>query len=797
MTHLILQLHQFKTVFPMHSNFYKIVTDYDTEEDLCYNKCNQLAMNSDLFLKLAAMCLILCPIMAMGQSPTEEWNVTFGGAGEDEGRALLAIDGGYVMAGSTDSADPGKSSVLLIKIDSNGTEIVNASFDPSDGAEGNSVRETGDGGYIIAGSAQVSDRSVSILKADRIVKADELEDVLEEATFGEPELGETSDGGYVLAVSIERSSGRDLWLARMGSDWDEIWNETVKLSETGGYWISATSDGGTIVVDQKGVVRLTDVSGSEIWNSDLGGAVSLEMEDGGRIVADIVDSEEKQTLELVKTASDGTEAWKKVFDLSEPVDYELNEDGSITIDRSELYSAALDGDEKVLIIRSESDGNETSVAIGLSKMEGYSIRRMADGGYLVADPGLARAGLARMDPDGEEAWNAEFDLSAWDGGYEVLNLSDGGRLLIAPEGDGAALVEVDSEGSEIWSAEFDISEADGGYEVLRLKDGGHLLVAPACDEPLLVRMKTDGSVVWREELNATNWDEGYGFYESGDGDYVIVTTSMSDPDQQLLLMKVDSDGSEVWSGAFGEETGSEEGFDVEMARDGGYVAVGSEKAEGKFDLLLVKADSKGEEVWTKRFDRSDDDRGRSVQATDDGGYIIAGTTKTEEDGSDLWLLKVDRDGEQVWERTYGGTGDDEGFCARETADGGYVLVGSREAFGGLGKNLWLLKTDAEGNEVWNNRFGGVGDQVGLSVQETEDLGFIIAGYTDNTDGGDADALVIKTGSDGGLLWEMTLGGTGDDEAGAAIETDDGGYAIAGFTESFGAGGRDVWLVQLS
>jgi len=732
----------------------------------------------------------------MGQSPTEEWNLTFGGAGEDEGRDVLAVDGGYVIVGSTDSADPGKSGLLLIKTDFNGTEIANASFDPSDGAEGNAVLETGDGGYVTAGSAQISDRSASILKAGRIVGTDELDDYADEATFGEPELKEIADGGYVLAVPMDRGSGRHLWLARMDEDEEEVWNETIKLNEIRGYWISATSDGGKIVVDGQGTVRLTDGSGSEIWSSELGGAASLEMEDGSRIAADIVDFEEGKALQLIKTASDGTEAWKKAFDISEPVGRELNEDGTITIDRSELYTASLAGDEVVLITRTGSDGNDTSVAIGLWKMEGYSVQRLADGGYLVADPGLGSTGLARMDADGREEWTAEFALSAWTGGYEVLNLSDGGELLVAPEGDGAVLAEVDSEGFEIWSVEFDLSGSEGGYRVLELEDGGHLLIAPECDQALLVRTNPDGRVVWREELNGTGWDGGYGFYEFDDGDLVIVTTAISDPDQELLLMKVDSEGNEVWARTFGEESGSEEGFDVELASDGGYVAVGDSEVEGNCDLFLVKADSKGEEVWTKRFDRSLEDRGRSVQATGDGGYIVAGTTVTEEDGSDLWLLKLDGNGDQIWERTYGGTGDDEGFCARETSDGGYVLVGGRLAFGGLGKNLWLLKTDSLGNEVWNNRFGGAGDQVGLSVFETSDLGFIIAGLTEDTDGGDADALIIKTRSDGGLQWEMTRGGLDDDQAKAAIESGEG-YVLTGFTESFGAGGRDVWLVRLS
>jgi len=729
----------------------------------------------------------------MGQSPTEKWNVTFGGAGEEEGWDILAVDDGYVITGSN-ADDAGKSSVLLIKTDLNGTEIWNASFDPSDGAEGKAILETGYGDYVITGYAQITDRSASILKAGKVVGVDEIDEYTDEATFGEPELTKTADDGYVLAVTIVKNSGSYLWLARMDSDWEEDWNETVKISKTSGYWVTKTSDDGLVVADENGVVRLTDTSGSEIWNSEIEGAASLGTEDGGNIVATIAASEGKQILELVKTASDGTEAWKKVFDISEPADYEVNEDGTITIDRSGLYTASLVGDENVLIIKTDTDGNETgNVTISLSKMEGYSVQKLADGGYLVADPGLATAGLAKIDIDGGEAWNAEFDFSAWDGSYEVLDLSDGGRLLIAPEGDDAVLAEVDSEGSEIWSADFDVSDWDGGYEVLRLKDGSHLLIAPECDKPLLVKMNPDGSAVWSAELGGTNWDNGYGFYEFGDGDYVIVTTAVSDPDQELLLMRVDTDGSGIWTKTFGEASSSEEGFDVEMASDGGYVAVGTSEVEGNCDLLLVKTDSMGEEVWTKKFDRSLDDQGSSVQATEDGGYIIAGTTETEEDGSNLWLLKVDSNGEQVWENNYGGTGDDEGFCARETADGGYILVGSRAAFGGLGDNLWLLKTDDDGNEVWNNRFGSAGDQVGRSVQETSDLGFIIAGYTDD---GNADALVIKTDSDGGLLWDMTLGGASDDEARAIIESGEG-YTFTGFTGSFGVGGKDVWLGRLS
>ena len=204
-----------------------------------------------------------------------------------------------------------------------------------------------------------------------------------------------------------------------------------------------------------------------------------------------------------------------------------------------------------------------------------------------------------------------------------------------------------------------------------------------------------------------------------------------------------------------------------------------------------------EEEWDKTFGGTHRDMASSVQQTADGGYILAGLTGSYGAGDyDFWLVKTDSNGNEQWNRTFGGTDDDMARSVQQTADGGYILAGGTESYGAGDYDFWLVKTDSNGNEQWNRTFGGTDDDMARSVQQTADGGYILAGGTESYGAGDYDFWLVKTDSNGNEQWNRTFGGTDDDMARSVQQTADGGYILAGDTCSYGAGGVDFWLIKV-
>jgi len=189
------------------------------------------------------------------------------------------------------------------------------------------------------------------------------------------------------------------------------------------------------------------------------------------------------------------------------------------------------------------------------------------------------------------------------------------------------------------------------------------------------------------------------------------------------------------------ENGLEYGRSVQQITDGGYIIVGNTSYENN-NIFLIKTDSNGNEQWNQTLGGSDDVFGYSVYQTTDDGYVITGNIE-----SDAWLIKTDSEGNEEWNQTFGGSSNDKGYAIQQTTDGGYIIVGVTLSFGNGGNDAWLIKTDSNGNEEWNQTFGGSWDDGAYSVQQTIDGGYIITGYTEflfsifNT-------ILIKTDSQG-------------------------------------------------
>jgi hypothetical protein len=210
---------------------------------------------------------------------------------------------------------------------------------------------------------------------------------------------------------------------------------------------------------------------------------------------------------------------------------------------------------------------------------------------------------------------------------------------------------------------------------------------------------------------------------------------------------------------------------------------------------LIKTNDLGDTLWTKTYGGSDDDGANSVQQTTDGGYILTGWTESFGMGDyDVWLVRTNNSGDLLWTKTIGGISSDGGQEVQQTTDGGFILTGHTNSFGAGDSDVWLIKTNPSGDTLWTKTFGGIASDVGSSIQQTLDGGYIITG-TKESIFGNKDVYLIKTNDSGEFLWAKTFGGAQFDEGLSVIQTIDGGYIISANTFSFGSAYSAIWLIK--
>ncbi|KAA3637303.1 MAG: hypothetical protein DWQ02_06995, partial [Bacteroidetes bacterium] len=326
---------------------------------------------------------------------------------------------------------------------------------------------------------------------------------------------------------------------------------------------------------------------------------------------------------------------------------------------------------------------------------------------------------------------------------------------------------------------------------------------------------------WQKTLGGSAEEIANDIEITADGGYIVVGyTRSEDGDVSVVhgwtdywAVKLTNEGTIEWENSFGGAQ-HEAAQDVLQTNDGGYIMVGYSCSEagqisghiGLDDYWVVKLDSMGVMEWEKSYGGNGNDFGYAINQTSDGGYIIGGASEstngdvTGNHGDyDYWVVKITSEGDIEWEKSLGGSKDDFLYDLHQTSDGGYILTGKslsnngdvsgHHGGGNFETDIWVVKLSATGDIEWQKCLGSTDYEIGYSVQQTTDEGYIVAGFSSGEDGdvsqnlGEWDFWIVKLESDGDIEWERSFGWYQKEIAHEIRETSDGGFIAVGYTES--------------
>ena len=323
----------------------------------------------------------------------------------------------------------------------------------------------------------------------------------------------------------------------------------------------------------------------------------------------------------------------------------------------------------------------------------------------------------------------------------------------------------------------------------------------------LIFVLTTSSVVAQPD---SLWSRTYGgelsdvwrrMHVLNDGSLIIGGNSNShgDGNRSFWLTKLSSDGDSLWSYFYGGEQ-AEWGAEVIPTSDGGFAMTGSSSSfgPGDADYWLLKVDENGDSLWSRAYGGPDRESTRSLNQTVDGGYLIAGWTLSFGAGTeDMWLVRTDQNGDSLWSRTFGGESNDRCFYATYGIDGNIYSIGDTRSYGQGDKDIWLVAADDNGDSLWSQTFNGGYDDDCRWIQQLADSGFVLVGSKNMDNADNWDVWIIRTDSQSEVLWERTYGGPLSEGGEHAAILPDGGIVVVGYTYSFGVGDRDFWLLRVN
>ena len=404
-----------------------------------------------------------------------------------------------------------------------------------------------------------------------------------------------------------------------------------------------------------------------------------------------------------------------------------------------------------------------------------------------------------------------------------------------------------------WQRTYGGSLNDGVNDMIVTPDNGYIIAGYTASndgdvslnkgttDAWVIKLDVSGNIVWEKTYGGSKVDAIYSIIPTDDDGYVFAAVSHSNDGDVSLhygselpsdywIVKLDEFGNILWEKSMGG-TGIDTPVSIKQTPDGGYIVAGHSSSDdfdvsenkGDADCWLVKLDSSGNILWEKSYGGSLYDYATDLQLTSDNGYILAAYVRSNDGDvtghnggtTDYWIVKLDEFGNILWEKTLGGTNSDVAISIGETTDGNFIVAGYTFSNDGDvtanygGADFWIVKLNSTtGNIIWEKTFGGSGNDIARDVKQSSDGGFVVVGFSNSSNGdfsenyGDDDWWVMKLDGLGNVIWKKILGGSMKERIYTFQLTSGGSIILSGQSKSNDGdltenkGGDDIWVVKL-
>ena len=361
--------------------------------------------------------------------------------------------------------------------------------------------------------------------------------------------------------------------------------------------------------------------------------------------------------------------------------------------------------------------------------------------------------------------------------------------------------------SILWFKTYGQAGQDDALALLPVNDGfivGGMTESPAIgvDDSWIKKIDPEGTTIFTRHYNTNVLDEARCIIQADDGTFVMggATEPYGETfPKDAAIIQVDREGNMLWNISFGDQMLQETVEDIATRPDGGFIFSGhvEDWRTGSMEGLLVAINKTGVVEWYRKYPRGTGSDAQSVLVLDDG-YLFAGYTDVSQDGNyEGWLAKSDKNGDIVWEKSFGDIGINAVHRIIPAVDGGYLLVGETTVKDQGTSDVWVIHTDDSGRIIWENHYGGPANDKGFDVSTPASGGYLITGWTESYGAGKRDAWVIRLDKDGTPWWSKTIGGPENDLGSSADELPGGDIIVAGLTDSYGAGMYDAMVAKLT